>query len=319
MTDQFGISVVNSPESVAYILDDDAVFYGTGFKVFTSQEIDCLLPCVKSRWNGKMKLHYFTKGLLPLKDFLPSLNANQFRDVMLGVVRGLLTVEDNGFLSIKNVALSLESVYVDPGTGLPRMIYIPVTCNISGENVAEVAAKTCVLLRNCLSISRSASLAYPDLQRFLEQNRACNFQGIISALNGEGVDLSSEYRVTKPDVDVVGGSGRPQTQTNGGADGRFVLIAKGNVQPSKIRLLGYEMTLGRSGSKASCVIYSSSAISRTHCKLLIESGRLFVVDLGSANGTFVNKAKLTSSEKIELKEGFELRMADVVYLVGKEG
>ena len=168
MTDQFGISVVNSPESVAYILDDDAVFYGTGFKVFTSQEIDCLLPCVKSRWNGKMKLHYFTKGLLPLKDFLPSLNANQFRDVMLGVVRGLLTVEDNGFLSMKNVALSLESVYVDPGAGLPRMIYIPVTCNISGENVAEVAAKTCVLLRNCLLISRSASLAYPDLQRFLE-------------------------------------------------------------------------------------------------------------------------------------------------------
>lgn len=50
-------------------------------------------------------------------------------------------------------------------------------------------------------------------------------------------------------------------------------------------------------------------VSRRHAQLHVEQGVLWVVDLGSSNGTFVNDVRLTSHVPVQLPHDAKLRFA----------
>ncbi len=57
------------------------------------------------------------------------------------------------------------------------------------------------------------------------------------------------------------------------------------------------------------LVLSEATISRTHAVLGFESGRLFVQDLGSTNGTLVNGVR---EQRAFLADGCELQMGKLV-------
>lgn len=73
--------------------------------------------------------------------------------------------------------------------------------------------------------------------------------------------------------------------------------------------------LGRSSAESDFVVDAPS-ISRAHCRLSIVDQILYVEDLGSANGTFVNGRKLTPGERSSLRGLDELQLADTAFSVG---
>ena len=50
-------------------------------------------------------------------------------------------------------------------------------------------------------------------------------------------------------------------------------------------------------------------VSRRHAELLIDGDSLWIVDLGSANGTFVNETRLVPNQRVRLANGARLRFA----------
>lgn len=50
----------------------------------------------------------------------------------------------------------------------------------------------------------------------------------------------------------------------------------------------------------------SERVSRKHCILRVENGKVFVKDLGSTNGTFVDGDRLRPHEEIALEDGLEI-------------
>jgi len=58
--------------------------------------------------------------------------------------------------------------------------------------------------------------------------------------------------------------------------------------------------------------------SRQHACLTYENGAMFLQDLGSANGTFINRIRVTPSEKRPLKNGDYIQTGTVLFQV-KEG
>ncbi|MFH1603988.1 MAG: FHA domain-containing protein [Pseudomonadota bacterium] len=52
-----------------------------------------------------------------------------------------------------------------------------------------------------------------------------------------------------------------------------------------------------------------SNVSRRHTELVIDRDSLWIVDLGSANGTFVNDTRLTPNQRVRLANGARLRFA----------
>ena len=60
----------------------------------------------------------------------------------------------------------------------------------------------------------------------------------------------------------------------------------------------------------------SGKISRHHCEVLFDSGTIKLVDLGSSNGTFLNKERI---EESELKAGDLISFGSMVFLVQIDG
>jgi len=56
-------------------------------------------------------------------------------------------------------------------------------------------------------------------------------------------------------------------------------------------------------------------VSRRHAKIIRREGRVFIEDLGSINGTFLNRKKLTPYFPRVLKNGDELRLGELILRV----
>ena len=76
-----------------------------------------------------------------------------------------------------------------------------------------------------------------------------------------------------------------------------------------------ETSVGREDAD---ILLSAATVSRSHAKLIVEEGRCSVVDLGSANGTFVNGERIETDEPIPLSPGDEVVFGTVRLLVPGE-
>ena len=64
------------------------------------------------------------------------------------------------------------------------------------------------------------------------------------------------------------------------------------------------------------IVVTDGSVSRRHARLEIRGGVWWVVDQGSANGTYVNSLKVAETE---LKDGQELRFGALAFRVDIEG
>ena len=60
-------------------------------------------------------------------------------------------------------------------------------------------------------------------------------------------------------------------------------------------------------------IIDNSAVSRVHAKLLLEDGGVYLMDMNSRNGTYVNGYRITGGEKVRLNQNDEVRFANDLF------
>lgn len=59
------------------------------------------------------------------------------------------------------------------------------------------------------------------------------------------------------------------------------------------------------------IVLNTSAVSRYHAQLVASEGRMYLVDLGTVNGTFVNDQPIPPESRVELNEGDVVTLGDV--------
>lgn len=79
--------------------------------------------------------------------------------------------------------------------------------------------------------------------------------------------------------------------------------------------VGTSLRIGR--QETNDVVLASPRISRQHAKLNRIGDKLYIQDLGSANGTFVNGDRMTS-EAYRLQQGDELAFAELAFVVTQQ-
>lgn len=109
-----------------YLLNSNENFYDIGFRVMKNQESGCLLPCHTLKYNGRIKLVYFTDGLIPLKQKLQETDAEKMRFILPNLYDAIKEVEGNGFLDVNCIESRLERIYVDNQTSAIKLIYLPI-------------------------------------------------------------------------------------------------------------------------------------------------------------------------------------------------
>ena len=77
---------------------------------------------------------------------------------------------------------------------------------------------------------------------------------------------------------------------HGGADGPALVVVAPPEQQGRLYPLGEELTMGRA---AGCqVTLDDTYVSQIHARVFVRGGQVYVEDLGSTNGTYLNRTKV---------------------------
>ncbi|MBQ2943218.1 MAG: FHA domain-containing protein [Ruminococcus sp.] len=76
-----------------------------------------------------------------------------------------------------------------------------------------------------------------------------------------------------------------------------------------------EYLIGKNPNMVNGAVIHNPAISRVHCKISYASGKYYLTDMGSANGTFVNQQRLNKQQTVELNRGDYLKLANSEFVV----
>ena len=94
-----------------------------------------------------------------------------------------------------------------------------------------------------------------------------------------------------------------------------LVILTGKLIGKKYDLAKDENVIGRSGDCE--VAIEEEDISRSHARLTVAKGRVIVVDLGSTNGTYINRRKVKGC--VQLQNGDQLRCGNTIFKFLSEG
>ncbi len=91
-------------------------------------------------------------------------------------------------------------------------------------------------------------------------------------------------------------------------------LIKGNPKGKQVEIPSGTLTVGR--AEDSDLIIASTRVSRHHCEIANEAGKLAIRDKGSGNGTFVNGEKV---QQQVLGPGDEVRIGPLTFVVEIDG
>lgn len=110
------VKEVQSAEDASYFLENNEIFYDIGFKVMQNQENVNLLECHRLKYNGKIKLVYFTRDYTSMADYIASSDVDTILSLIDSLIRALIQIENLGFLNMACIDNRLSHMYVEPNT-----------------------------------------------------------------------------------------------------------------------------------------------------------------------------------------------------------
>lgn len=275
-----------------YLLGSNCRFYSTEHKIMES--VPSLLSCYKGTVNGQTELIYLTEGLIPLDAALPQMEEDDLLVIGVNICKVIDSITANGFLNWQHIDLSENHIYIQPSDKSVHLVYLPV----EGLHVApgylgkEISA---------LIASFTKETKDPDAQKLAAlRSRTSSFNGslmefsdyLLQLRNSKNAFLQFEHE-------------RAMILCDEQHDCRIIV--------DKPRF-----SIGKKASAVDGLITYSKFVGRVHCQIVNQNGDYYVYDLESRNGTFVNEEQVVPEEGTQLKEGDQLKLADVKFAVSFE-
>lgn len=296
MEDYFAgkLTEIQETEDTAYLLENNEIFYDIGYKVMQNQENVNLLKCHRLKYNGKIKLVYFTRDDTSLADCLAKSDIDGVLNLIHRLIEAMLQIENLGFLNMACIDNRLSHIFVEPGTKNVKIIYLPV--NLVGVHKNKNEFDNEIKAQLVQKIEQTQTADHPQIRQ------------IMDALGDGTLKLH--------DVSVRIQSGKTEVQRN--------TIEKPLTNQISIQSMNgqihfdiqeNEFLIGKSREKVQGVITGNSAVSRVHCKIVRKNGDFYVVDMESSNGTYVNGKKIKPGVPEPIFEGCQLRIANAEFIV----
>lgn len=290
------ITELSCGANFAYILNDSSQFLLTEYKVLQSQGNKGFVKCMKMLHNGKMELYYMTTGYKSLASLLPTIDVEGFMTIVANLFQDIIEVKNNGFLSCQNIDLSFEKIFVDMSDYKTYLIYLPINTKTSEDYAAfenELRTSLIKIINNCANFNSNKTAQFAiDLS-----DGTLSLQDLYNRIRG----IHVARRIQK---EPESGAARISESRN------LKLVAMNAPNRLEIPINKREFVLGKNPALVDGVISFNKAISRKHCKIVQINGAYSVVDLGSANGTYLNKKRLEANHPYPMKAGDILRMAN---------
>lgn len=283
---------------IAYMLKDPASLLSTEYKVLQSQTSSVFIKCMKLLYNGNVALYYLVnEGCKPLSSMLSSLDPDRFVMIVGNLLAGIIDVKNNGFLACSNIDISLDHICVDQNTYKVSLVYLPLSKHAYSDDAAFEYSLRTSLIR---TISETPSLFSSRTSQLIAdlQNGTLSLEALHAKLGG--VPRQSFGAGAAP-----AGPANTGSSFVGTAGMRLVSMETG----VELLITKPEFSIGKLDTNDGVVTFNK-LISRNHCKVFCRGQQYAVMDLNSANGTYINGARLVPDQPKPLKHGDVLRLAN---------
>lgn len=289
------ISEVNCGSNFEYVLENSAHFVNTDYKVLQSQTNGIFVQCMKMLRNGKLALYYVTDDYRHLESLFANIIPDMLVLVVINLLADVIEVRNNGFLDCQNIDLSWDKVFVEQNTLKVKLVYIPVSERVFGSYAEYENELRC-------SIVKLIYRAFPSPAERLKH--------LVRDLRDGSLSLEEVYNQSRnagmpPIINPPTTDGMP-----GAEEGRIRMVALNAPEPFEILIDGEEMLLGKKRALVDVVISFNNMISRKHCRISRHNGVFYISDEGSANGTYVNRVRLSPGQRQRIKKGDIIRLAN---------
>lgn len=278
----------------AYVLNDSSEFLMTDYKVLQSQSNGGFIKCMKMHINGKVALYYLVDNFKTFSSMLSLMSIENFMTIVANLFNEIIEVKNNGFLTCQNIDISFEKIYVDTNTLKVHLVYVPVKTKAFDDYAAfENALRTSLvkLINTLSSLSKEESMEFAiDLSNGMYSIE--DLYNRIKSIKGTGIKVKPivcNEKLRRKSMHLVSMNAPMRVE---------IFIDKD------------DYVLGKNPSMVDGAITFNKAISRMHCKVSNNAGQYMITDLGSANGTYVNKVKLLPNEPHPINNGDVLRLAN---------
>ncbi len=280
-------------QNLSYILENSTMFLPTEYKVLQSQGTQCFVRCMKMNFNGKIQLYYITKDYKSLTTLLPSMDVDSFMVICANLLADIIDVKNNGFLSCQNIDISFEHVYVDPTTYKVYLLYLPINESIYEEDAVFENTVRSELLK---LISEFCENTSPKIRQFANDlsDGTLSMEALLSKIKTNSGQMIHEKRIINRSV---------KSET-------MKLVALNAPQRVEIEVTKDHFVLGKHPDLADEVISFNKMISRKHCEICKNGSEYIIMDLGSANGTYVNRMRIDVNVPVAITNGDIIRLAN---------
>lgn len=289
------ISEVKCDSNFEYVLENSAHFVNTDYKVLQSQTNGIFVQCMKMLRNGKLALYYVTNDYRTISSMFVGITPDMLVQVVINLFADVIEVRNNGFLDCQNIDLSWDKVFVEPNTLKVKLVYIPVSERAFGS-YAEYESE----LRSSIVklIDRVIPAPGERLNQFVHdlRNGSMSLEDVYNKSRSAGMPPL----INPATADVIPG---PE-------EGSIRIVAMNVPGHFEILIDKGDMLLGKKRELVDAVIPFNKMISRKHCRISRNNGEYYISDEGSANGTYVNRVRLSPGQRQRIKKGDIIRLAD---------
>ena len=288
LTENGMIQEIPCGTNYTYVLAEGVQIQPTEYKVMQDQNVNCLVRCMRMKYNCRDALFYQTGGL---KSFLTELRtgeAEEAAELIVALLKSVVDLKNIGFLSCTNIDGSLHKVFLDAHTNQVRLIYAPINQHFYSDDTSFENAIRGSLVQQIDNLPEAGE-KLRELRNDLV-NKAISLDEVVCKAIG--------------DVDVTLGNA---FMDDGAA--KLRLTAMNAPMPFEMIVNQNEYRIGKSPAMDGVIKYNMY-VGRVHCKILRNGNCFLVVDLDSKNGTFLGKEKLEAFKPYELHDGDTLTLAN---------
>ena len=279
-----------------YVLEESRSFVSTDYKVLQSQTSGIFVQCMKMLYNGKLELYYITDDYRPMSTMFAGITPDILINIVVNMFGSVVEVRSNGFLSSQNIDVSWDKIFVDPSTLKVKLVYLPVNVKVFdsyAEFESELRSSIIKLINKVLTSSNTR------LEKFVSDlaNGSMSIESIYNKFRGANMSPL----IPPSQNEYIG-----QVQ-----NGRTLkMVAMNAPDYFEFMIDRDEILIGKKQEIVDIVIPFNKMISRKHCKIKKNNGIYFISDEGSANGTYVNRVRVSPNQPVAINKGDIIRLAN---------
>lgn len=290
---------VSGSSNASFILKNTDMFYDIGFRVMKNQKNGSILDCHQLKYNGKLKFVFFTDELTRLSDLLLRADSDHVMNLVSNLIRAIEEIQANGFLNVACVDSRLDHIFVDNRTLAVKLIYLPINIPMNGALKSEFENDIRTQLIKLIQGLPQADVKLNSLVNIL-------MDGNLLTLS----EVARQLQTTPVAMNIVQNSAVQPVEQQSTNVMLVSSLGKQSITITKPRFL-----IGKSAEKVDGVIVGNTAISRVHCEVAVQDGNIWIVDKGSANGTYVNGQKIGTDKFVQIQVNDKIRIANEEYIV----